>query len=139
MLNLLTLHQLKELESELSMVLKEKKREYELERCGYAPETSSTKTVSSDDLTVLTDPHEIQFMRWFSQIKLDEKINLNKYNTIMKISNLANISDEKDLTHYLFGDSHPYGLSAVMKYPALQISEKGKAYLQEEFCSYIYK
>ncbi|WP_413986354.1 hypothetical protein [Paenibacillus polymyxa] len=126
----LTITQLEDLVAEAKKQIEKIRIDTELARCGYIPE--------EQHLTIVQDPYEINFLRWFSQIKLSKKIDLNKYNTILKISKGFKITEDKDLVYYMFGDSHPYGLS-VESYPAIQISDTGRNYLLNEYNTYEYK
>jgi hypothetical protein len=137
----LTLEQLLQIKEDIEKEIAQTKKRVEMDKCGYLKEENLKWGISFcfDDFVKVMDSLEIGFIKWFARTKISPPINLDKYNMIYQIS-ITNIKDEAvDLFLYGFFDVDPIVASTSVAFPAIQLSQKGREYLIEEYAQYNFK
>lgn len=111
-----------------------RKKNQALEQCGWYRHTD-IRSVDVDNFVRINDLCELGFLRWFSQHKLQKRIDLEKYRYIFRITDKSLIDVELDV--YAFsGYAHSWLFPAFEEHPAIQISKEGKEFLLKEFSEY---
>ncbi|MGR6760285.1 hypothetical protein ACU1JV_00380 [Paenibacillus sp. T2-29] len=130
----LSIKQLEKLTEDIKQEIETRKKNQALEQCGWYKHTA-LQSADVDNFVRVEDLYEIGFLRWFSQHKLQHKIDLDKYKYIFRITD-ENLIDA-DLDVYAFSSyAHGWLFPAFEECPTVQISEEGRSYLLKEFSEF---